>query len=185
MNRKTLLIVWLSLSIILLAQDRHMYLYDSDGQKTTIPVDSIRNVSFMMNQTHTIRVLQRDGLQTESKITGLDKITFVNITPAGLYERDPREMKTTFILHQNYPNPFNPSTTIEYELSKPGWVRIQIIDVNGRLIRTLLSGYRSVGRHQVIWDGRNEDLQRVASGVYLYRMYNGNGVRIKKLLYVK
>ena len=75
----------------------------------------------------------------------------------------------------NYPNPFNPETWIPFELADDANVKLQIYDVSGHLVRTLDLGYRPAGRYvdrsaAVHWDGRNFSGERVASGVYLYRL---------------
>jgi hypothetical protein len=69
----------------------------------------------------------------------------------------------------NYPNPFNPSTTIRYELPKDASVKMEIYDVTGRKVKTLLDGSRSAGYYSVVWNGRDENGREVASGMYLYR----------------
>ncbi|MDP2886215.1 MAG: FlgD immunoglobulin-like domain containing protein [Ignavibacteria bacterium] len=69
----------------------------------------------------------------------------------------------------NYPNPFNPSTTIKYELPKDASVKMEIYDVMGRRVKTLLDGSKSAGYYSVTWNGRNELGRDVASGVYLCR----------------
>ncbi len=75
---------------------------------------------------------------------------------------------TEYSLSQNYPNPFNPETSIKYGLPEPAQVKITIYDVNGRLIRTLVSGQKSAGNHSAIWNGRDEIGRKVVSGVYFY-----------------
>ena len=69
-------------------------------------------------------------------------------------------------LLQNYPNPFNPETTIKYQLSQPQHVKIQIYNIAGQVIRTLVDGNINAGYHKLIWDGRNDDGMQVTSGVY-------------------
>ena len=75
----------------------------------------------------------------------------------------------------NYPNPFNPETWIPYQLSKPSEVTLHIYAINGTLIRTLTLGHQPAGIYQsksraAYWDGRNEQGERVASGVYFYTL---------------
>jgi hypothetical protein len=65
------------------------------------------------------------------------------------------------------PNPFNPNTTIHFELSRPGNVRLHIYDVSGRLVKTLTDGMMGSGSHAVAWDGTGRS-GRVSSGVYFY-----------------
>jgi hypothetical protein len=76
-----------------------------------------------------------------------------------------------FLLHQNVPNPFNPTTLIRYEVPPEGGrVLLSIYDVEGRLVHTLVDGVESPGIKFASWDGRNTAGQRVASGVYFYRL---------------
>jgi len=76
-----------------------------------------------------------------------------------------------FALGQNVPNPFNPTTTILYDVSAGGGaVTLQIFDVSGRLVRTLVDGHQSPGSKSVVWNGTNDRGQGVASGIYFYRM---------------
>lgn len=79
----------------------------------------------------------------------------------------------THIVAGSYPNPFNPETQIAYTLSVPENVKIQIYNVSGQLIRTFDVGYQSAGNHSVHWDGRNENGDPTASGIYLYRIDAG------------
>ena len=73
-----------------------------------------------------------------------------------------------YTLLQNYPNPFNPETTIEFGLPKAGFVEIAIYDINGKLVKTLVSEQRQAGNFWIKWDARDESGNRVSSGVYLY-----------------
>lgn len=77
---------------------------------------------------------------------------------------------TDFALEQNYPNPFNPSTKLRFALPEAGLVTLQIYDVNGAVVQTIVSGLQNAGAHEVVWDGRNRAGQTVAAGTYLYRM---------------
>jgi hypothetical protein len=77
----------------------------------------------------------------------------------------------TFALHQNVPNPFNPTTSISYDVPVGGGqVTLQIYDVAGRIVRTLVDREETAGEKRLTWYGRNDQGNRVASGVYFYRM---------------
>lgn len=95
------------------------------------------------------------------------------------------ELPTSFLLHQNYPNPFNPSTTISFDLPAAGEVRLEILNLLGQTVRTLLSDRRSAGSHQVVWDGLSDSGEGVASGVYFYRLSSEGKKQSRKLLLVK
>lgn len=89
-------------------------------------------------------------------------------------------------LEQNYPNPFNPSTTLSFELPTAGNVVITIYNSTGQRVRTLVSGNYAPGAHQVVWDARNDNGIRAASGVYVYRIsIGGRFVGQRKLLLIK
>ena len=81
---------------------------------------------------------------------------------------------SAFVLLQNYPNPFNPSTTIGFSVLQSGSVLLDIFDLTGRHVRTLLSGQVAAGHHAVQWDGRDERGSSVGSGVYFYRLRLGS-----------
>jgi len=90
----------------------------------------------------------------------------------------------------NYPNPFNPETWIPFELAFDAKVKVQIYDVSGRLVRTLDLGHRPAGHYvdgsaAACWDGRNFSGERVASGVYLYRLTAGDFSAMRKMLVLK
>ena len=91
------------------------------------------------------------------------------------------EPSQVFTLHRNAPNPFNPSTVIGYELYRPGWVTLRVYDLLGREVAALDEGEKSAGRHEAVWDGRNESGSRVPSGVYLYRLESGGQAETGKM----
>ena len=84
-----------------------------------------------------------------------------------------------YSLSQNYPNPFNPSTSIEYTISYPSDISVDVFDINGRKIITLDRGFRNIGSYIIYWDGMNEQSQKMPSGLYVYRLM-ANGIEIEK-----
>ncbi|MBU0982672.1 MAG: T9SS type A sorting domain-containing protein [candidate division Zixibacteria bacterium] len=91
----------------------------------------------------------------------------------------------SYALHQNRPNPFNPSTTIDFALPQPSHVRVEVFNVLGRRVRTLLDGDLDVGEHMVLWDGMNDSGEGVSSGVYFYRLTADGFTSSKKMLLLK
>ncbi|GEM_PF-2749823 len=77
---------------------------------------------------------------------------------------------TAFQLEQNYPNPFNPSTAISYQLPAVSRVRLEIYNLLGQKVRTLVDQQQPGGRYTVEWNGRDENGSEVSSGVYFYRL---------------
>jgi aminopeptidase N len=90
-----------------------------------------------------------------------------------------------FSLGQCRPNPFNPVTTIPFSLPSPGRVTLQVFSIQGGLIRTLMDGESlPAGRHSVRWDGTDSSARPVSSGVYLYRLSQGERRETRKMLLV-
>jgi hypothetical protein len=92
---------------------------------------------------------------------------------------------TEFALQLNYPNPFNPSTTIKYQIANDANVNLDIWNLQGQKIRTLVGKEQKSGYYSVVWDGRNEAGQTVSTGLYLYRVQAGSFVATHKMLLIK
>ena len=105
-----------------------------------------------------------------------DKIDLFRISTAV----DREELPEGYALGQNYPNPFNPVTTIQYEMKAAGNVKLQVYDVLGRLITTLVDGPMTSGTHQVRFDGAN-----LSSGIYFYRLVTPVGQLTKTMVLMK
>lgn len=84
------------------------------------------------------------------------------------------------ILHQNYPNPFNPTTNIKYELLKNAKVELNVYNLLGQKVRTLVNEFQMKGEYTIIF---NSD--RLSNGVYVYRLKTSEGVLTRKMLLVK
>ncbi len=108
-------------------------------------------------------------------IVGVDDKTFVrgSVTPSR-YE-----------LYQNYPNPFNPITVIEYSLPEAGQVKIEIYNLAGQKVRTLVDSYLEAGRYKIYWDGTDDSGMRVSSGIYIYRLVAGGSIVTRKMVLLK
>jgi hypothetical protein len=91
----------------------------------------------------------------------------------------------TFALGQNYPNPFNPETIVEFALPTTGEVSLNIYNVAGQLVRTLVSGTTAAGYYQIRWDGRDANGSDVSSGVYFYKINTRDFSETRKMLLVK
>ena len=90
----------------------------------------------------------------------------------GIDELPAHHATTRTVLHQNRPNPFGPSTAVRFDLAGAGPqpVRLEIFDVSGRLVRTLVDRSLPPGEFEVRWDGRTDRGEKVAAGVYFYRL---------------
>jgi subtilisin-like proprotein convertase family protein len=110
----------------------------------------------------------------------------LNFTLAGSVASVGDEMLPTATrLHAAVPNPFNPRTTIRYDIMRTEPVRLDIFDLRGRLVRTLVDEEKPAGRYEAVWDGRDQQDRGVASGTYLYRLQTGGQVQDRKMLLIR
>jgi hypothetical protein len=98
---------------------------------------------------------------------------------------NPAPVPYAFALDQNYPNPFNPSTTIRLTLDRTTDVSLDIFNVLGQKVKTLLDGRYTAGEHIVVWDGTNAAGDAVASGIYLARLRDGDRQATRKMVLVR
>jgi hypothetical protein len=91
---------------------------------------------------------------------------------------------SSYGLKQNFPNPFNPSTTIGYTLSEAGPVKLNIYDISGKLVRTINES-ASAGSHHYIWNGLNDNGDKLSSGMYIYQLETKSFKESKKMLMLK
>ena len=114
----------------------------------------------------------------------------------GVHPRTPEDMvhdagtgggiiPTAKALICNYPNPFNPETTIEFSLDNPGFVSIDIFNIKGEKVKTLVQADFEAQVHQVVWNGENDQGVPVSSGVYFYEMNTSDYTCVKKMILMK
>lgn len=115
--------------------------------------------------------------------TGVEAVAWIKT--GGLSpEPDPLPRVKTRILG-NVPNPFNPSTEIRFAVAQDGPATLQIFDLNGRLVRTLVDDHLTAGPQVRVWDGRDDTGRRMASGAYYVRLEAGGEVAARKVMLLK
>ena len=151
--------------------------------------------------------IYRDGVQVGTSTSTL----FVNLNvPTGTYiynvagvftggyegpwsadfliehtDADPNLIPLVTSLDGNYPNPFNPTTTIKFGLHEVQVVSLNVYNIKGEKVRTLVSGELEAGYHSLVWDGRDESGKPAASGVYFYKMKADKFLQTKKMILMK
>ena len=85
-----------------------------------------------------------------------------------------------FKILKNYPNPFNPNTTINYSLAESGIVKINIYDINGRIVDEILNDYKIAGQHSLNWSPSN-----IPSGMYYITLMQGSSIDQLDIMYIK
>ncbi|MCB5253950.1 MAG: carboxypeptidase regulatory-like domain-containing protein [Candidatus Cloacimonadaceae bacterium] len=108
--------------------------------------------------------------------------TTVNFTLESVANENEILPVTVTALNANYPNPFNPTTTISYDLKEAGWVRLDIYNLKGQLVRTLANQEQPSGRYRIVFDAFDQRGNPLASGIYFYRMQSADYISTRKML---
>jgi flagellar hook assembly protein FlgD len=125
-----------------------------------------------------IRVSTGTMEEMQSFITALDEIlNMVNVHDNTL--------PAVTSLNGNYPNPFNSRTKISYSVSTAGHVLIQIFNIRGQLVKTVVDEYKFPGKYAFDWNGKNQSGKPVASGSYFYRMTTRDYSNTRRMILVK
>ena len=108
-------------------------------------------------------------------------------TPTAVQELTQGELDLSTVprLQQNFPNPFNSSTMIRYQIAEPGFVRLDIHDLTGRRVVQLINGFREPGIGRIPWEGRNDQGDEVATGVYFAWLRGAGFAEVKKMVMMK
>lgn len=139
--------------------------------------------SFVWGQTYYMHVNTTSGT-IPFLIQDIQKLTFYGIVGVNDYDKL-KDALNTFVLLQNYPNPFNPTTKIEFNIPVSANVEVNIFDINGQLVKSLMKQFLNQGHHQTTWDAKNELGQVVSSGTYIYQVKSNNQIISKKMLFIK
>ncbi len=124
-----------------------------------------------------------DGTFPNTKEEFMRRVLEFLYAPLALGENG--QIPTTFDISQNFPNPFNPTTTIKYQVPKSVDVTLNIYNILGQKVRTLVNKTMEPGYYKVVWDGTNDYGVKVASGIYLYRIKAGDFVQTRKMILMK
>lgn len=141
----------------------------------SLAVGDSSKISFAVIAANTEAELY-DNAQTAIRKFGLltsVEEKFSNVLPKG------------FKLRQNYPNPFNPTTTISFSLNRAGDASLEIYNMMGQKVRTLFDGWLTSGYQEFQWDSGNDSGQRVASGIYFYRLQTAGEAESRKMILLK
>ena len=140
--------------------------------------------SLEMGAMYYMAIRSVDAEGNLSTMSNLDSAVAAYNIIAGI-DDETSDLPENYSLGQNYPNPFNPSTTIAYALPEAGDVLLQVFNINGQLVSTLVSNRQTAGQHEIEWDGRSASGNPVATGMYLYRIMASNFVESKKMMLLK
>jgi hypothetical protein len=98
---------------------------------------------------------------------------------------DEENIPVAYSLSQNYPNPFNPETNIVFNIPKSAQVKLEIFNILGQKVRTLVDQYLKAGQKEVDWDGRDDLGKEISSGMYFYRITTPEFSQTKKMVLLR
>ncbi|MEW5995466.1 MAG: FlgD immunoglobulin-like domain containing protein, partial [Candidatus Zixiibacteriota bacterium] len=154
---------------ILLANDMEMnYAYNADENVTRVLVYSFEGNGF-----------SGEFLNANGDVVSLE---------LGSYEGavvKATEVPADYALNQNYPNPFNPTTEIGFTLPTALEVKLEVFNLLGQRVKTLVDGRLDAGAHTVSWNATDDAGRPVSSGVYFYRIQAGDFIEAKKMMLLK
>ncbi|MDP6684972.1 MAG: T9SS type A sorting domain-containing protein [Candidatus Marinimicrobia bacterium] len=158
------------------------------GQGTLVVNTSISDDEFSIasivqlhfNSTTDSLFIQTPGHSYSYVVSEIESIDF-----GGQLSVFDMEKLTSFNLMQNYPNPFNPKTTIQFDIPKTGKTRVDIFNLKGQLVNTLVHKDLDVGTHQVNWDGRTSSGILSGRGIYIYRVSLNDKQYSRKMVLLK
>lgn len=138
---------------------------------------------FSLLAAETMVINLNNGETIEFDLEEIQEITFgSNVSVEDMVEII-SQIPIKFI--KNYPNPFNPKTTIMFDIGNAGKTQVEIFNVKGQKVKTLLNEYMEIGKHSVIWEGKDSNNKRVSSGVYFYKVSVNGKQKISKMLMLK
>ena len=124
-------------------------------------------------------VFTNDNIATPAFSNAIDADGPTNIEPPSVV------IPEITALYGNYPNPFNPSTVISFDKAEPGFVQIDIFNIRGQKVRSLVNNFYDAGTHKAEWDGSDDAGRNLASGVYFYQMKTEEINDIRRMVLMK
>jgi flagellar hook assembly protein FlgD len=103
----------------------------------------------------------------------------------GTAVEEQQMLPTEYVLAQSYPNPFNATTVIEFAIPEAALVRLDVYNVLGRRVKTLVQGTQPAGFYRTVWDGRDEAGHPVPTGLYLYRLTASDWIQTRRMMLIK
>jgi hypothetical protein len=163
-----------------------LFVFEGDVKVST---DLKNEQGVVNNQTRVLVYMNSNTGMTGQLLTAKGKL--VSVEAVDNFSRPVkttvvnRAIPTAYALNANYPNPFNPTTNISFALPIDSKVSLKIYNVAGQLVRTLVNETMVAGTHTVTWDGINSNGEKVASGIYFYKLNAGDYSKTMKMVIMK
>ncbi len=167
--------------------DAPFWIYETVPWLTVMPETG----SLVQNGTEQLNLLfdttgLADGVYDAYLVITSNAASSPDVVPVVLTVFDPNtgagDAPRIFRLDGNVPNPFNPMTTVSFSLATAGRATVDVLDLQGRVVRTLFAGDLPVGVRALVWDGRDDAGREMASGAYLARLQSGGRTATHKMI---
>ena len=169
---------------------------DGDQDKFVVKHPDGTEEHFSSDDPRLKELMEESGLHFESEDSegnvsirfgggGMEANEAFGSTEAAAKDGVDELLPENFALDQNFPNPFNPTTTIGFTLPRSEFVTLEVFNVQGQRVRTLVNRELAAGTHAIQWDATGDGGDRVASGIYLYRLNAGDFSDSKKMTLLK
>ncbi len=142
-------------------------------------IDSINSISTELRLNHKVLI------QNAPDLDGHKFSILIGQDVSSKTELDLNLLPDKFKLYQNYPNPFNPETHIEFDLPKEVNIAINIYNLLGQKVKTLIDKKMKAGHHSILWNGIDENGSSVSSGIYFYQLVSPDHMCTKKMTIIK
>ncbi len=170
-----------AMTFVTLDSDAGPYLGDAGGP-ALLDIGGIQHVAGLVSLIAAGELEYTVSVRVSVYDSFIQTVMAANPPPSGVAD----EIPSLFVLHPCVPNPFNPQTTIRYDLLERAHVNLQIHDIAGRLVRTLLDGEMvEPGRRETVWRGRDAKGCMMPSGTYFYRLEAGGNVQTMRMTLLK
>ncbi len=167
---------------ILIAEKQTAEYYPYVADKLEMDGNEIRaHFIYMIDPLPGASLFSSQNSSTDSCLWIYDSITLTIPT----YVEKQNSTVNKFELHQNYPNPFNPLTTIKYNLLHSRHVTLEVYNILGQKVKTLVNTKQEMGLHTVVWDAKDNFDRKAASGIYIYQLSVGGYIFSKKMTLLK
>jgi hypothetical protein len=151
----------------------------SQGETVELTYDFSTPLPLVTDNCELVVFVQSD--QTHEIIQGA-KVEVTALSTVSV--DDDLDLPETFALDQNYPNPFNAETKIDFR-TEGGQITLEVFDLTGAKVRTLISGSVEAGNHSIVWDGTDNTGNLISSGVYFYKLSDSERTEIKRMTLLK
>jgi hypothetical protein len=149
---------------------------DANVEMTTMP--GFSDMDIAVGQTYYYQVFAVDANGNRSDGSNVITTSIVSV-------EDAQALPSSFGISQNYPNPFNPTTSIEFAIPEASQVSLEIYNLLGQRVRTLVHGYVPAGYLSTQWDGLDQNGNELSSGTYIYRLETVEASFSKKMVLMK